>query len=46
MQYLYQKRTRNQTPVISPFGFSPQDFANRFDTLIQEIKQTGVEIAV
>lgn len=46
MQYLYLKRANNQTPVISPIGFSPKDFADKYDTLIQEIKQTGIEMPV
>ncbi len=46
MQYLYLKRTNNKTPVISPIGFSPKDFNDNYDTLIQEIKKTGIEIFV
>ena len=46
MQYLFLKRLKDKTPVISPVGFSPQDFEDKFDTFIDEIKTTGIEISL
>lgn len=44
MQYLWRKRISDVSPTIQPLGFHPQDFQDKYDSLIQEIKTTGIEI--
>lgn len=47
MQYLWDKREiRDVRYTIEPIGFSPKDFADDYDSLIHEIKTTGVKVAV
>lgn len=46
MQYLWSKREiSNVRYVIEPVGFSPKDFKEG-SSLINEIKQTGIEIKI
>lgn len=45
MQYLWLKRKiRDVDYTIEPVGFSPADFSDKYDSLIQEIKKTGIQI--
>lgn len=44
MQYLWLKRTKDIGLTIEPLGFSPSDFKDKYDSLIHEIKTTGIEI--
>lgn len=46
MQYLWLKRTSDSSPAIEPLGFAPKDFEDNYDSLIHEIKTTGVRVAV
>lgn len=47
LQYLWSKRKlTNIKYAIEPVGFSPKDFSDRYDSLIQEIKRTGIEIKI
>lgn len=43
MQYLWSKRVKKHSIRIEPLGFHPNDFLDTYDTLIQEIKNTGIE---
>lgn len=43
-QYLWLKRLKDTTPTIEPVGFSPKDLTDKYSSLIQEIKTTGIEI--
>lgn len=43
MQYLWSKREKKYSIRIEPLGFHPNDFYDTYDTLIQEIKKTGIE---
>ena len=45
MQYLWLKRKSDSFPAIEPVGFGPEDFEDE-DSLIHEIKRTGIEIKV
>jgi len=45
LQYLWSKRLKNSGLTIEPIGFSPQDFKTN-DSLISEIKRTGIEVMV
>lgn len=38
------KLTDKETERIEPHPYSPQDFANRFDPLANEIRKTGISI--
>lgn len=43
-QYLWSKREIfNLDYTIEPVGFSPKDLRDKYNSLIQEIKQTGIE---
>lgn len=45
MQYLWLKREiRDIDYAIEPVGFNPKDFSDRYDSLIHEIKKTGIQI--
>ena len=46
MQYLWLKRVSDKGLTIEPVGFSPKDFKDEYDSLVDEIKNTGVEIPV
>lgn len=47
LRYLWSKRKIIDIEyTIEPVGFSPKDFSNRYDTLISEIKNTGIEIKI
>ena len=45
LQYLWLKREKDYGLTIEPIGFNPKDFAES-DSLIDEIKRTGIEIKV
>lgn len=38
------KLTDRETERIEPHPYSPEDFANRFDSLANEIRKTGVTV--
>lgn len=43
-QYLWSKREISDLDyTIEPVGFSPRDLGDKYNSLIQEIKQTGIE---
>ncbi len=44
LQYLWARRPEDHGLTIEPIGFSPADFNDPHDPLIQEIKTTGVRI--
>ncbi len=45
MEYLWLKRKISDTRyVIEPIGFNPVDFDDKYNSLIHEIKTTGIEI--
>ncbi|MBI4243173.1 MAG: nucleotidyltransferase domain-containing protein [Planctomycetes bacterium] len=44
MQYLWSQRLPKYQIRIEPVGFHPKDFSNSYDSLIQEIKKTGIEL--
>lgn len=44
LEYLMSKRINDNSPVIEPIGFSPKDFSDNYNSLIYEIKSTGIEI--
>ncbi|MBA3046947.1 nucleotidyltransferase domain-containing protein [Patescibacteria group bacterium] len=47
LEYLWSKRKIFDIKyTIEPIGFSPKDFQDKYDSLIQEIKTTGIEIPV
>jgi len=46
MQYLLSKTITTPSHPIEPVGFSPKDFQDKYGSLINEIKTTGIEIAV
>ena len=47
MEYLWSKREiKNPSYVIEPVGFSPKDFNDKLNSLVCEIKNTGVEVSV
>lgn len=47
MQYLWLKRKiRDVDYAIEPVGFSPKDFSDKYDSLVQEIKKTGIQVNV
>jgi hypothetical protein len=45
-QYLWLKRQKDSGLVIEPVGFNMRDFGNKYDSLVNEIKTTGIPIAV
>jgi len=45
LQYLWLKRKKNVGLTIEPVGFSPKDFEDE-DSLIHEIKRTGIEVKI
>lgn len=44
MQYLWSKKTPGS--IIEPIGFHPKEMEDHYDSLIHEIKTTGVEISI
>ena len=45
--YLWSKRRINDIRyTIEPVGFSPKDFEDKYDSFIEEIRTTGIEIPV
>ncbi len=45
LSYLFDKlRRKDVRNLIEPIGFTPEDLKNKYSTLINEIKTTGVEI--
>ncbi|MFH1233352.1 MAG: nucleotidyltransferase domain-containing protein [Patescibacteria group bacterium] len=47
LNYLWLKRKITDLKyTIEPIGFCPKDFSNRYDTLISEIRNTGIEIKI
>lgn len=46
MQYLWLKRINDTGLTIEPVGFNPKDFNDKYNSLISEIKKTGVEMEV
>jgi predicted nucleotidyltransferase len=45
MQYLWSKRISDSGLTIEPIGFSPKNFQIE-DSLVHEIKRTGIEIKI
>ena len=46
LEYLWSKREIfDINYTIEPVGFSPKDFQDKYDSLINEIKTTGIEMA-
>ncbi|MFH1838292.1 MAG: nucleotidyltransferase domain-containing protein [Candidatus Kuenenbacteria bacterium] len=46
LQYLSSKVIFDMKYTIEPIGFSPEDFKDKYSSLIYEIKTTGIEILV
>lgn len=47
LEYLWSKRKITDIRyTIEPIGFNSRDFNDRYDTLISEIKNTGIEIKI
>lgn len=46
LQYLSLRTIFDMKYTIEPVGFSPKDFKDEYDSLVYEIKNTGVEIPV
>ena len=47
LDYLWSKRIIfDINYTIEPIGFSPKDFQDKYDPIINEIKSTGIEIPV
>ena len=46
LRYLSSKVIFDMKYTIEAVGFSPRDFSNKYDTLISEIKNTGIEIKI
>ncbi len=46
LHYLSLKTIFDMKYTIEPIGFSPRDFQDKYSSLIQEIKTTGIEIDV
>ncbi|MBI2459830.1 MAG: nucleotidyltransferase domain-containing protein [Parcubacteria group bacterium] len=44
MNYLWSKLTFNMNYTIEPVGFNPKDFNDKYSSLVNEIKTTGIEI--
>lgn len=44
MNYLWQKTIFDMKYTIEPIGFSPDDFKDKYSSLINEIKTNGIEI--
>lgn len=46
-QYLWSKRViQDVRYVIEPVGFNPKEFTDNYNSLVQEIKRTGIKVAV
>ncbi len=44
-QYLWSKRViRDVNYAIEPIGFSPREFSDNYNSLVQEIKRTGIRV--
>jgi uncharacterized protein len=47
ISYLFRRRRMEDVRnSIEPIGFSPNDFKDKYDSLINEIKTTGIEVRV
>lgn len=47
LPYLFRRRrTEDVRNSIEPIGFSPNDFKDKYSSLINEIKTTGIEVPV
>lgn len=46
MDYLWSKLTFNMDYTIEPVGFNPEDFNDKYSSLINEIKTSGIEITI
>lgn len=46
LQFLWSKRLEDSDVRIEPVGFHPRDFSDRYDSLIHEIKSTGISIPI
>lgn len=46
MDYLWSKLTFDMRYTIEPVGFNPKDFSDKYSSLVNEIKTTGIEIPV
>ncbi|MBI4600139.1 nucleotidyltransferase domain-containing protein [Candidatus Uhrbacteria bacterium] len=46
LQFLWTKRLRDSGVRIEPVGFHPRDFSDRYDSLINEIRSTGISIPI
>jgi predicted nucleotidyltransferase len=47
LEYLWSKREIHDPKyAIEPVGFTPEDLDDEYDSLISEIKKTGVEMDV
>lgn len=44
LQFLWSRRPKDFGLRIEPVGFHPRDFSDQYDSLIHEIKSTGVPI--
>lgn len=44
MNYLWQKTVFDMKYTIEPIGFNPDDFKDKYSSLINEIKTNGIEI--
>src|SRR3989338_3676947 len=42
LQLLWSMRPLDSTVRIEPVGFHPKDFSDRYDSLIHEIRSTGI----
>lgn len=45
LQYLWLKREKDSGLTIEPVGFSPEDIKDKYNSLISEIRRTGIEIS-
>lgn len=47
ISYLFNKlRKKDIRNSIEPIGFSPNDFKDKYSSLINEIKNTGIEVRI
>ncbi|MDE2019284.1 MAG: nucleotidyltransferase domain-containing protein [Patescibacteria group bacterium] len=44
LSYLYGKLPYGLGWLIEPIGFSPEDFENKYSTLVHEIKKHGIKV--
>lgn len=44
LQFLWSRRLKDFGLRIEPIGFHPRDFSDRYDSLIHEIRSTGISI--